>query len=192
MKLRSITLTNVRRFTGAPVTLDGLGDGLNVVAAPNEAGKSTFFEALEALLFTPHRSGAAEARSLCPYASGGPEVAAEVELARGGFDEALDRLSGGTREQIAILTRLAFARLLARNNRATPVILDDALVYADDGRLARMLHAFATTAEAVQIVVLTCRRSKFAGLSAVYPSIERRDERAVMIVEEAIDRAPTG
>ena len=49
MKLRSISLTNVRRFAGATVRLDGLGDGLNIVAAPNEAGKSTAFEALQAL-----------------------------------------------------------------------------------------------------------------------------------------------
>ena len=55
MKLRSITLTNVRRFTGASACLDGLGDGLNLVCAPNEAGKSTFFEALQALLFVPSR-----------------------------------------------------------------------------------------------------------------------------------------
>ena len=53
MKLRSITLTNVRRFAGTTACLDGLGDGLNVVGAPNEAGKSTFFEALQALLFLP-------------------------------------------------------------------------------------------------------------------------------------------
>jgi uncharacterized protein YhaN len=47
-------------------------------------------------------------------------------LARDGGEEDLAGLSGGTREQIAMLTRLAFARLLARAVRATPVILDDA------------------------------------------------------------------
>ena len=62
-------------------------------------------------------------------------------LARDGVEEDLAQLSGGTREQIAILTRLAFARLLARSGRATPVILDDALVFADDARFARMLDA---------------------------------------------------
>lgn len=81
MKLRSISLTNVRRFAGTTVRLDGLGDGLNLVTAPNEAGKSTVFEALQSLLFVPYRSGGAEARSLRPYAGGAPEVAAEVELA---------------------------------------------------------------------------------------------------------------
>ena len=80
MKLLSISLTNVRRFAGTTVCLDGLGDGLNLVCAPNEAGKSTVFEALEALLFLAARSGGAEARALQPYAGGAPEVAAEVEL----------------------------------------------------------------------------------------------------------------
>jgi hypothetical protein len=80
MKLLSISLTNVRRFAGMTVRLDGLGDGLNLVSAPNEAGKSTLFEALQALLFLQHRSGAAEARGLRPYSGGAPEVAAEVEV----------------------------------------------------------------------------------------------------------------
>ena len=85
MKLRSITLTNVRRFAGTTVTLDGLGDGLNLVCAPNEAGKSTFFEALQALVFTAHRSAGAEVRALRPYAGGAPEVAAEVEVGGTGY-----------------------------------------------------------------------------------------------------------
>jgi hypothetical protein len=33
MKLRSISLTNVRRFAGSTVRLDGLGDGLNLATA---------------------------------------------------------------------------------------------------------------------------------------------------------------
>ncbi len=114
MKLRSISLTNVRRFAGTTACLDGLGDGLNLVAAPNEAGKSTFFEALQALLFVPARSGGAEARGLRPYAGGAPEVAAEVEL-------------GGIRYRIAKrwlsrpsarVTELPSGRVLAQDDEA--------------------------------------------------------------------------
>ena len=92
-------------------------------------------------------------------------------LSRGGVEEDLARLSGGTREQIAILTRLAFARLLARTGRATPVILDDAVVYADDARFARVLDAIAAVAADVQVILLTCRERSFAGLPAVRPAL---------------------
>ena len=83
-------------------------------------------------------------------------------LVRDGIEEDIARLSGGTREQVAILTRLAFARLLARTGHATPVILDDALVYADDTRFARVLEAIAVVAADVQVIVLTCRERAFA------------------------------
>ena len=92
-------------------------------------------------------------------------------LSRGGIEEDLCRLSGGTREQIAILTRLAFARLLARTGRATPVILDDAVVYADDARFASILDAIAVVAADVQIIVLTCRERSFAGVPAIRPAL---------------------
>ena len=76
MKLRSITLTDVRCFAGTTASLGGFGDGLSVVTAPNEAGKSTFFEALEALFSMPARANTAEVRALRPYAGGAPEVTA--------------------------------------------------------------------------------------------------------------------
>ncbi|MBR0653447.1 DNA-binding protein, partial [Roseomonas terrae] len=62
-------------------------------------------------------------------------------ILRNGQDEEVDRLSGGMREQLSVLTRLAFARLLAKDSRPTPVILDDALVYSDDDRIEKMFDA---------------------------------------------------
>ena len=50
-------------------------------------------------------------------------------------------LSGGTREQIAILTRLAFAKLLAKTGNAPPVILDDVLIFSDDDQIEKMFTA---------------------------------------------------
>ena len=114
MKLRSITLTNVRRFAGTTVSLDGLGDGLNLVCAPNEAGKSTIFEALEALLFVPSRSGGAEARSLRPYAGGAPEVAAEVDLGGARYRTAKRWLS----RPFARVTELPSGCVLAQDDEA--------------------------------------------------------------------------
>ena len=83
---------------------------------------------------------------------------------RNGQDEEVDRLSGGMREQLSILTRLAFARLLAQGGRAAPVILDDALVYSDDDRIERMFDALHSQARDQQILVFSCRQRAFARL----------------------------
>ena len=103
-------------------------------------------------------------------------------LARQGVEEDLAHLSGGTREQIAILTRLAFARLLARSGRPTPVILDDALVFADDARFARVLAAIGAVAADVQVIVLTCRERAFATLPASRPALRLQDAEAAAAV----------
>lgn len=80
MKLRSITLKDVRRFTD-PVRIDGIADGVNVLSAPNEFGKSTVFDALRALFFVPHSSTKKDIKHLRPHAGGSPEVSVEVETA---------------------------------------------------------------------------------------------------------------
>jgi DNA repair exonuclease SbcCD ATPase subunit len=85
-------------------------------------------------------------------------------LTRNGQAESLDILSGGTREQVAILTRLAFARLFAASGRPVPVILDDALVHSDDDRIEAMFDALHRTGRDQQILVLTCRQRAFAAL----------------------------
>ncbi|MCB4768808.1 DNA-binding protein [Ancylobacter sp. Lp-2] len=83
---------------------------------------------------------------------------------RNGQDEEVDRLSGGMREQLSVLTRLAFARLLARDGRPAPVILDDALVYSDDDRIERMFDALHRQALEQQIIVFSCRQRAFSRL----------------------------
>ena len=82
MKLRTIRLENVRRFVD-PVEIGGIGDGLNVLSAPNEYGKSTVFDALHAVFFKKRNSWDKEVRSLKPHAGGNPAVAVEIELAGG-------------------------------------------------------------------------------------------------------------
>ncbi|MFN3971258.1 MAG: AAA family ATPase, partial [Gemmobacter sp.] len=84
MRLVSVTLTNLRRFT-SPVTVRGFGPGLNVLAAPNEQGKSTLFDALQAVFFQPHRTAGKEIKALRPHAGGAPEVCVEVETPEGAF-----------------------------------------------------------------------------------------------------------
>lgn len=87
-----------------------------------------------------------------------------VAVTRDGQDEALDILSGGTREQLAVLTRLAFARLFTLSGQPVPVILDDALVHSDDDRIEAMFTALHRVAHDQQIIVLTCRQRAFAPL----------------------------
>lgn len=83
---------------------------------------------------------------------------------RNGQDEEVGVLSGGMREQLAVLTRLAFARLLAKDGKPAPVILDDALVYSDDDRIERMFDALHRQASDQQIIVFSCRQRAFAQL----------------------------
>ncbi len=82
MRIRSIALVNVRRFT-RETRLDGIGDGLNVLCQPNEIGKSTLFDALQALFLKPHGSRDREVKALQPHAGGAPEIRVEIETAEG-------------------------------------------------------------------------------------------------------------
>lgn len=93
-------------------------------------------------------------------------------LIRNGQEEDLATLSGGTQEQIALLVRLAFARLLARQGRHAPVILDDALVFTDDDRIERMFDALHTQAQDQQILVLSCRQRAFRDLGGTTLTIQ--------------------
>jgi len=95
------------------------------------------------------------------------------ELIRDGRPEPLGTLSGGTREQIALLVRLAFSRLLARAGTPAPIILDDALVYTDDERIERMFDALHAQASDVQILVFSCRNRAVRHLGGHELKIER-------------------
>jgi DNA repair exonuclease SbcCD ATPase subunit len=96
-------------------------------------------------------------------------------VARAGAPEPFERLSDGTREQIAILARLAFAELLADQGRPAVVVLDDALVFSDDQRIEQMFDILARAGEKLQILILTCRERVFRGLPAHRLRIEAVD-----------------
>lgn len=84
-----------------------------------------------------------------------------THLRRDGQDEPYERLSIGTREQLAVLVRLAFADLLNENGKQSPIILDDAMVFSDDGRLDEMQRILDRAAERLQILVLTCHERAY-------------------------------
>jgi len=64
-------------------------------------------------------------------------------------------LSGGAREQISLLVRLASA-MCAAEEGGVPVVLDDALGYTDPLRLEAMGVVLSLAARRCQVIVLTC------------------------------------
>jgi DNA repair exonuclease SbcCD ATPase subunit len=84
------------------------------------------------------------------------ELDEELKVVRRTLDgDTLDweHLSSGAKEQLAILSALAAARLAA--DGGVPLVLDDALGYTDPDRLAA-LGAVLGAAEGAQVIVLTC------------------------------------
>jgi chromosome segregation ATPase len=87
-------------------------------------------------------------------------------LRRGAVLESFQDLSLGTREQLAVLARLAFADLLREKGQPAAVILDDAIVYADEERFQNMLLILAKAAKNLQVIVLTCHERDYLGSGA--------------------------
>ena len=75
-----------------------------------------------------------------------------------------DSLSGGAREQLGILARLAGAALVAKED-TVPVIIDDALGFSDPDRLAKMGAVLNTVGGHGQVIVLTCTPGRYAGVA---------------------------
>ncbi len=101
-----------------------------------------------------------------------PEKMLVGKIIRNGIEDAVDVLSGGAYEQIAILTRLAFAKLFAKQGTHVPVILDDALVHTDDERISTMFNMLSQAARDQQIIVLSCRTRAFSDLGGTRAFIE--------------------
>tara|TARA_R110000868_G_scaffold71398_1_gene209163 strand:- start:4777 stop:7398 length:2622 start_codon:yes stop_codon:yes gene_type:complete len=80
---------------------------------------------------------------------------------RAGVDESCASLSRGTQEQLAVLTRIAFADMLLEQGKPVSLILDDPLVYSDDARLDTMIEILSEAATRMQVVLLTCRDRAF-------------------------------
>ncbi len=100
-----------------------------------------------------------------------PDSVLPTGLSRPEGEDTYEQLSGGTQEQIALLVRLAFARLLIKSGTPAPVILDDAIVYTDDDRIERMFDALTQQAGDMQVIVLSCRQKVFRGLGGQTLSI---------------------
>lgn len=84
------------------------------------------------------------------------EALLPVAVRRDGLELGLAELSFGTREQLGLLARFAYADLLQEAGRPTLLILDDALVHSDDARRELMKRALFDAASRHQILLLTC------------------------------------
>ncbi len=78
VKLLALRVAAFRRFA-QPAAVEGFGDGINVLAGPNEMGKSTLFRALEAAFLTRYKVTGAALDDMRPHAGGEPLVEAEFE-----------------------------------------------------------------------------------------------------------------
>lgn len=75
-----------------------------------------------------------------------------------------DSLSGGAKEQLGILARLAGAALVAKED-TVPVVIDDALGFSDPDRLVRMGAVLNSVGDRGQVIVLTCTPGRYDGVA---------------------------
>jgi uncharacterized protein YhaN len=81
-----------------------------------------------------------------------------------GKEVMLGSASGGEQEQVHFATRLALADLLAKKERQL-VVFDDVLTFTDTGRLSRVLNIMEEAGDRLQILIFTCHRERYMGLS---------------------------
>jgi len=74
-----------------------------------------------------------------------------------------DSLSGGTKEQLSLIFRLACSMIVAKDG-GTPLILDDALGYTDPERLRLMGAVLAKAAKECQVVIFTCVPDRYSNV----------------------------
>ena len=118
----------------------------------------------------------------------GPTVSVEVDPADlslvsrtlDGRTIPFDSLSTGTKEQLAVLARLACAILVNPDGNDTdsgaPVILDDALGNTDPDRLRALAPAFSAAATRTQVIALASNPNRYGtvGNATIIPIAESR------------------
>lgn len=79
--------------------------------------------------------------------------------------EPFEELSGGAQEQLALLTRIGLAEVLAGEG-TLPLVLDDSLVNTDPERIRQLHRVLFRAAEKLQVLVFSCHDVLFDGLGA--------------------------
>jgi hypothetical protein len=78
-----------------------------------------------------------------------------------------ESLSGGAKEQMGIVARLAGAALVAKED-SVPVVIDDALGFTDADRLTKMGAVFNAVGGDGQVIVLTCSPERYASVGGAH------------------------
>lgn len=181
----------IRELTGYIDMATGTAERADQAAAELEVAKSALeratrrADAVKLLRETMHRHrDVARARYAAPFNAAvrerarvlfGPSVDFNygddltiTDRSVDGVTVPLDQLSGGTKEQLAILTRFAIADLVSEEGAGAPVpvVVDDALGATDPERLARMNSLFSQVGKHTQVLVLTCFPQRFDRVSA--------------------------
>ncbi len=113
MKIEALRVAAFRRFA-EPAAIEDFTDGINVLAGPNEMGKSTFFHALEAAFTVRHKVSGTVLDAMRPFAGGEPLVEADFTIA--GTRWRIRKQFG--RGSAAVLTDLTAGRVVARHAEA--------------------------------------------------------------------------
>ncbi|KCZ98790.1 hypothetical protein HOC_20188, partial [Hyphomonas oceanitis SCH89] len=109
MRLRALRLWNVRKFAGRGVAIENIGNGVNVLSAENEFGKSTSFDALHAVFFQRFSGTPKPVQMLRPYSGGSPQIEVDVETDQGLFRISKKYYNGKS----AVITDIATSRIIA-------------------------------------------------------------------------------
>lgn len=91
------------------------------------------------------------------------EDLAVANRAMDGSNVPFESLSGGTKEQISLISRLACAMTVSKDGGA-PLILDDALGCTDPERLKLMGAVLAKAGKECQIIILTCVPDRYSNV----------------------------
>jgi uncharacterized protein YhaN len=171
----------------------GLADQVENAAAAREACRASLHAAEAQAMAATHlyevlrrHRDAAQRAYVAPYRTEverlarsvfGPGTSVEIghahlEIAsrtRNGSTVRFQDLSGGAREQLGIIGRLAAAGIAARaedGRPGVPVIIDDALGFSDASRLEGLGAALVSAGERTQVIVLTCVPERYAGVGS--------------------------
>ncbi|MBP8296479.1 MAG: hypothetical protein KAX84_10260, partial [Burkholderiales bacterium] len=127
-----------------------LGEALNRFRERAQAPMVTAASEYFALM-----TGGRYRRLVADEADGKPVLRAEQE---DGVRKSVEAMSDGTADQLYLALRLAALDLRRASHPHLPLVLDDVLITADDGRAANMLRALARFAEGGQVLIFTHHR----------------------------------
>ena len=86
------------------------------------------------------------------------DLSAKTRRAGDAVGREADFLSQGARDQLYLALRLAVCSLVLPEDKACPIVLDDALAAFDQERMGRALELLKTVAEKRQVLLFTCHR----------------------------------